>query len=197
MNPLLENEFQAVIYKNYTNIIRYIYSTNTEIQGLIQGKNREEIINILNKDEVRVLLEKEVIKFIRRPGYLDEVNALRKYLPLPRGQTHVGSLPVGSSPLNSPPPISPSSTEIVYPSQEELKKPASLFEKILVTLIIGGMVSFVSGGSKPKSIVLHKRDNKSILDRPGLVSKLILGDNVTETLFTDLPYPLNILKNYL
>ena len=39
--------------------------------------------------------------------------------------------------------------------------------------------------------------DKSILDTPGLVSKMILGNKVTETLFMDLPYPLNILKKYI
>ena len=74
-------------------------------------------------------------------------------------------------------------------------KQSSVLEKVIVTLLMGGAASFFIGGTH--SIVQHKRPHKSILDTPGLVSKMILGNKVTETLFIDLPYPLNILKKYI
>ena len=37
----------------------------------------------------------------------------------------------------------------------------------------------------------------SILDKPGMITKMTFGDKVKETMFMNLPYPLNILKKYI
>lgn len=38
---------------------------------------------------------------------------------------------------------------------------------------------------------------KSILDKPGMITKMVFGDGVKETMFMNLPYPLNLLKKYI
>jgi hypothetical protein len=38
---------------------------------------------------------------------------------------------------------------------------------------------------------------KSILDKPGIITKMVFGDRVKETMFINLPYPLNLLKKYI
>ena len=40
----------------------------------------------------------------------------------------------------------------------------------------------------------EKAANNSILNKAGMISKMILGENATETIFMVLPYPLNLLK---
>ena len=186
MNPTLENEYQAVIYKNYTRIMSHIMRTDTEILQLVANKNSKEVLRILQTPQVLEILEREVIKFIRRPGYLNDVNALREFLALPNGEPRPTATPV---------PIPTQNPIILTPMTEPTIKQSSVLEKVIVTLLMGGAASFFIGGTH--SIVQHKRPHKSILDTPGLVSKMILGNKVTETLFIDLPYPLNILKKYI
>ena len=80
------------------------------------------------------------------------------------------------------------------PMPEPTIKQSSLLEKLIVAIFMGAFISVgVSGGTRSKISVNHK----SILDTPGLVSKMILGNKVTETIFMDLPYPLNVLKKYI
>jgi hypothetical protein len=186
MNPTLENEYQAVIFKNYTRIMGHIMRTDTEILQLTANKNSKEKLRILQTPQVLEILEREVIKFIRRPGYLNDVNALREFLALPNGEPRPTATPV---------PIPTQNPIILTPNSEAPIKQSSVLEKVIVTLLMGGAASFFIGGTQ--SIVQHKRPHKSILDTPGLISKMILGNKVTETIFMDLPYPLNILKKYI
>jgi hypothetical protein len=186
MNPTLENEYQAVIFKNYTRIMGHIMRTDTEILQLTANKNSKEKLRILQTPQVLEILEREVIKFIRRPGYLNDVNALREFLALPNGEPR---------PTATPMPVPTQNPIILTPMPEAPIKQSSVLEKVIVTLLMGGAASFFIGGTQ--SIVQHKRPHKSILDTPGLISKMILDNKVTETIFMDLPYPLHILKKYI
>jgi hypothetical protein len=38
---------------------------------------------------------------------------------------------------------------------------------------------------------------RSILDKPGMITKMVFGGQVKESMFINLPYPLNILKKYI
>jgi hypothetical protein len=190
MNPTLENEYHAVIFKNYTRIMTYIIRTDTEISQLMANKNSKEKLRILQTPEVLEIMEREIIKFIRRPGYLNDVNRLRGYLALPSGEPRPTA-----TPIPTPMPVPTQNPIILTPMSEPPIKQTSILEKVIVTLLMGGAASFFIGGTQ--SIVQHKRPHKSILDTPGLISKMILGSKVTETVFMDLPYPLNILKKYI
>jgi hypothetical protein len=186
MNPTLENEYQAVIFKNYTRIMGHIMMTDTEILQLTANKNYKEKLRILQTPEVLEIMEREIIKFIRRPGYLNDVNALREYLALPNGEAR---------PTATPMPVPTQNPIILTPMPEPPIKQTSIIERVIVTLLMGGAASFFIGGTQ--SIVQHKRPHKSILDTPGFISKMILSNKVTETIFMDLPYPLHILKKYI
>lgn len=54
--------------------------------------------------------------------------------------------------------------------------------------------SWLSGAFRGGS---QKRKKHSILDRPGIITKMIFGEHVKETMFMHLPYPLDLLKEYI
>jgi hypothetical protein len=56
--------------------------------------------------------------------------------------------------------------------------------------------------SRPENLVesmkAHKSGGgKSILDTPGMITKMVFGNQAKETMFMNLPYPLNLLKKYI
>ena len=56
--------------------------------------------------------------------------------------------------------------------------------------------------SRPDNLVesmkAHKSGGgKSILDTPGIITKMVFGNEAKETMFMNLPYPLNLLKKYI
>jgi hypothetical protein len=56
--------------------------------------------------------------------------------------------------------------------------------------------------SRPENLVesmkAHKSGGgKSILDTPGIITKMVFGNEAKETMFMNLPYPLNLLKKYI
>ena len=193
MNPELENQYQAVIYKNYSRIEDYIINTDPTILQLIGDKKGQERLDILETPEALEIIEKGIIQFIRRPGYLNNVNRLRPMLALPSGEetatATATATPTVTAIITSKPIIL-----TPMPMPEPTIKQSSLLEKLIVAIFMGAFISVgVSGGTRSKTSVNHK----SILDTPGLVSKMILGNKVTETIFMDLPYPLNVLKKYI
>lgn len=56
---------------------------------------------------------------------------------------------------------------------------------------------FSVGATSPGGGSRLKNKHVSMLDKPGIITKMIFGENVKETMFMNLPYPLNLLKQYI